>query len=160
MSEYTLRELAETSWILERDGSKIGLVTATADGLKYLGIGERRLFLTAEDLGSFLGGTVTVANRDDDEVGDEVGSVEGYPIKHRSAFDIVIGDVVTYAKANKGKARFAAGYFGLEFGHGWTASYCPRAQTLEQYPYVGPFRTRLEMLNAMAAKKRSQGRDV
>lgn len=156
----TLRELTDTCWILERDGTKIGLVSATPDGLKYIGVGERQTFATADALGIFLGGQVTIEGRDEDESGDEIGNIDGYPIKHKSAFDIATGDLVTYAKTAKGKARFAAGYFGLEFDHGWTASYCPRSQTLEQYTYIGPFRSRLEMLNAIAAKKRSQGKDV
>ena len=160
MMHHILHELTDTSWILARDGTKIGLVTATADGLKYIGHGERKTFATADDLGDFLGGVVTIEGRDEDESGDEIGNVEGYPIKHRAAFDITLGDVVTYAKTAKSKARFAAGYFGLHFDHGWTASYCPRSQTLEQYSYIGPFRSRLEMLNAIAAKKRSQGSHV
>ena len=160
MITNVLRELTDTCWILERDGTKVGLVSATPAGLKYIGVAQRQTFATADDLGTFLGGSVSIEGRDEDESGDEIGNVEGYPIKHKAAFDISTADIVTYAKTAKGKARFAAGYFGLEFDHGWTASYCPRSQTLADYNYIGPFRTRLEMLNAIAAKKRSQGKDV
>jgi len=69
-------------------------------------------------------------------------------------FDVEEGDIVTYAKTTKGKARFAAGYYALDFDHGWTGSYCPRTSTLEENTYIGPFRTKLEMQNAMAQKKR------
>ena len=86
--------------------------------------------------------------------GDEIGEVNGYPIKHRVAFDIVEDEIVTYTKAAKSKARYAAGYFAIEFEHGWTPSYCPRIQTVLNNTYIGPFRSKLEMQNAMSQKKR------
>lgn len=155
MINWQLKDLTETSWILSKDGTKTALVVATAEGIKVIGQIEKKLFASADELGEYLGGDITVESREvDNDDGDEIGQVNGYPIKHKAAFDIVEGDIVTYARAANSKARFAAGYYALEFGHGWTASYCPRLQTLEDNTYIGPYRTKLEMQNAMSQKKR------
>lgn len=155
MIHWQLKDVSENSWILSKDGTMSALVVATADGLKVIGNMERKLFESADELGSYLGGTLTIEPRDaDNEDGDEIGEINGYPIKHRVAFDIVEDEIVTYTKAAKSKARYAAGYFAIEFDHGWTPSYCPRIQTVLNNTYIGPFRSKLEMQNAMSQKKR------
>lgn len=156
MITWQLKDLTENSWVLSKDGTRTALVVATPDGIKVIGNIGQKLFASADELGTYLGGEIIVESRESDsEDGDEVGEVNGYPIKHKAAFDITEGDIVTYAKAAKSKTRFAAGYYALEFGHGWTASYCPRYQTLEDNTFIGPYRTKLEMQNAMSQKKRA-----
>lgn len=155
MSSYKLKEITEASYILEKDGSNTGLVTITAEGFKVIGPFDRKLFMDADELTAYLGGSLQIEAREtDDDKDDEIGQINGYPIKHKAVFDVEEGDIVTYAKTTKGKARFAAGYYALDFDHGWTGSYCPRTSTLEENAYIGPFRTKLEMQNAMAQKKR------
>ena len=155
MSTYKLKEVTEASYILEKDGSNTGLVTITAEGFKVIGPFDRKLFADADELTRYLGGDLSIEAREsEDDKEDEIGQINGYPIKHKAVFDVEEGDIVTYAKTAKGKARFAAGYYALDFEHGWTGSYCPRAQTLEENQFIGPFRTKLEMQNAMAQKKR------
>jgi len=155
MSSFKLKEITETSYLLEKDGSNTGLVTVTVDGFKVIGPFDRKLFANADELTKYLGGMLTIEPREsDDDKEDEIGQINGYPIKHKAVFDVEEGDIVTYAKTAKGKARFAAGYYALDFEHGWTGSYCPRTQTLEENAFIGPFRTKLEMQNAMAQKKR------
>ena len=155
MSSYKLKEITEASYIFEKDGSNTGLVTITAEGFKVIGPFDRKLFMDADELTAYLGGSLQIEAREtDDDKDDEIGQINGYPIKHKAVFDVEEGDIVTYAKTTKGKARFAAGYYALDFDHGWTGSYCPRTSTLEENAYIGPFRTKLEMQNAMAQKKR------
>lgn len=155
MSIWNLKPVTETSWILECDDIRHSMVLITPDGLKILGPLERKTFTDTSDLQNYLGSKVTIEARDDDsESGDEIAQVDGYPIKHGSAFDIEKDLIITYAKAIGSKVRFAAGYYAIDFEHGWTASYCPRTNTLATHGYIGPFRTKLEMQNAISAKKR------
>jgi hypothetical protein len=155
MSTYKLKELTETSYILDKDGSYTGLVTITTEGFKVIGPFDRKVFSDAAELTSYLGGDLSIEPREsEDDKEDEIGQINGYPIKHKAVFDVEEGDIVTYSKTSKGKARFAAGYYALDFEHGWTGSYCPRTQTLDENQFIGPFRTKLEMQNAMAQKKR------
>jgi len=156
MTQWTLKQITETSYILEKDGTNLGMMIIKPQEYRLIGAFERRSFEDFDDLQTWLGGSLTAEARDqDDDKEDEIGQINGYPIKHKSAFDIEQGSIVTYAKTAKGKARFAAGYFALNFDHGWTGSYCPRAQTLAENCYIGPFRTKLEMQNAMSQKKRT-----
>jgi hypothetical protein len=155
MSHYKLKEITETSYILEKDGSNTGLVIVSTDGFKVIGPFDKKVFGDADELTRYLGGDLTIEAREsEDDKEDEIGQINGYPIKHKAVFDVEEGDIVTYSKASKSKARFAAGYYALDFEHGWTGSYCPRTQTLEENQFIGPFRTKLEMQNAMAQKKR------
>ena len=155
MSHYKLKEITETSYILEKDGSNTGLVTVSTDGFKVIGPFDKKVFCDADELTRYLGGDLTIEAREsEDDKEDEIGQINGYPIKHKAVFDVEEGNIVTYSKASKSKARFAAGYYALDFEHGWTGSYCPRTQTLEENQFIGPFRTKLEMQNAMAQKKR------
>lgn len=157
MSNWTLKAVTEASWILERDGIKHSMVFVTENGLRIMGPMEQKLFSSTDELAQVLGGKLTIDAKDDDgSSGDEIGQVDGYPIKHGNVFDIEQGTIVTYAKASGSKVRFAAGYFAFDFDHGWTASYCPRTTTLETHPFIGPFRSKLEMQNAISAKKRER----
>lgn len=155
MSGWTLRSVTESAWLLERDGVRHSMVVFNGESYKVIGPLERKLYASLDELDAELGGGIKMENREGDgEAGDEIGQVDGYPIKHASAFDIELGDMVTYGKAPKSKVRFAAGYYAISFEHGWTASYCPRLDTLQNHGYIGPFRSKLEMQNAISAKKR------
>lgn len=155
MAGWVLKCLTESTWILERDGVRHSMVVATDQGLKVIGPLERKLFASMDELSAEVGGKLTVENRDEDGAsGDEISHIDGYPIKHSNAHDINRDGLVTYSKAPNSKARFAAGYYAIDFDHGWTQSYCPRISTLETHGYIGPFRSKLEMQNAISAKKR------
>lgn len=155
MSAWTLKPVTDVTWILERDGVKHSMVFATEAGFRVIGPLEKKIYGSTDELSKALGGSLSVERRDDDsESGDEIGQVDGYPIKHSHAFDIAKDGLVTYSKAPNSKVRFAAGYYAIDFDHGWTSSYCPRTTTLDTHGYIGPFRSKLEMQNAISAKKR------
>ena len=44
MSHYKLKEITETSYILEKDGSNTGLVTVSTDGFKVIGPFDKKVF--------------------------------------------------------------------------------------------------------------------
>lgn len=132
----------------------------TEDGIKSIGPMDKKLFASTDELQSYLGSALRVeAVEADDEQGEEIGNIQGYPVKHRTVFDVEEhdhpnGKLISYSKTNKGKTKFAAGYFAIDFEHGWTASYCPRWQTLEEHGFIGPFYSKLEMQSAISAEKR------
>jgi hypothetical protein len=160
MNTWTLKALTDTSYILNKDGINHSIVTLTEEGLKAIGPLDQKLFPSTDDLEKYLGSSLSVEIKDtDSDDGEEIGNIEGYPIKHKTACDIETVDtnnkqVITYAKITKSKARFAAGYYALLFDNGWTGSYCPRIQTLENYEFIGPFYSKLEMQNSISQKKR------
>lgn len=54
------------------------------------------------------------------------------------------GNLPLYKKTATGKSVFAAGYYIIKFKQ-WLPSYCPKLDTLEKYPYEGPYPTEWEM---------------
>jgi hypothetical protein len=50
-----------------------------------------------------------------------------------------------FAKSDKSKSQYCAGYYVIKFRKGWVKSLCPKLITLERNNYYGPFKTENEM---------------
>ena len=44
-----------------------------------------------------------------------------------------------FTKSSQSKSLYCAGYYIIKFNKGWVKSFCPKAITIERYPYQGPF---------------------
>ena len=51
----------------------------------------------------------------------------------------------TYTKTENSKTLYAAGYYGLHFNGVWRNTYCVKLETLDNYEFVGPFKTKTEL---------------
>lgn len=152
MADYKLKPITENSWILHTNGNKLGMLIQNANGYKVIGSLDRKAFDNLEDLSQFLGGKITVEDVEQEQE-SEISDVDGYPIKHPMAYDIQLETYPSYTKVEHSSTRYAAGYYGVQFPNGWVSSYCPKITTLEDNKWIGPFRTRLEMLNAITQQK-------
>jgi hypothetical protein len=54
-----------------------------------------------------------------------------------------------FAKSDKSKSQYCAGYYVIKFRKGWVKSFCPKLITLERYPFQGPFKTESEMKSTL-----------
>jgi hypothetical protein len=149
---YELKELTSTSWILQNSGVRVAVITKVDGVLNSIGKLDRKTFADLDDLSNFLGDNVEMVNTAEDDQGDVLGDIKGYPVKHRSVVPTEDHRVLPVYK--RGKVSHSAGYYGIRFKNGWVTSFCPKLLTLEENEYIGPFRTRLEMLNAISQKKR------
>ena len=154
MQEYTMKPMTESSWILQRNGNRIALVT-TKDG-KLISIGklEKNKFEDIKDLEKFLGSKIEIEQTEEESTA-ELGNVGGYPVKHAGAVPVDGAELPVYKRTKNSNTEYSAGYYGIKFNHGWTASYCPKLTTLTENEFVGPFTTKLEMQNSMSQKKRA-----
>lgn len=152
MAEYTLKPMTDTSWILQRDGVRLALILAKDGEYHSMGKLERNKFKDLADLGKFLGGKVEIEQVEEDATGEELGNINGYPVKHMNAVPTEGEELPVY---KRGKTPHSAGYYGIKFAHGWVTSYCPKLTTLTENEFIGPFRTKLEMLNSIAQRKRA-----
>lgn len=152
MADYKLKSITENSWILHLNGNKIAMLIYANGSYKAMGTLDRKSFTDLDDLASFLGGKVSI-EEPEPEADMEVADVDGYPIKHSAAYDINLGAYPSYSKTANSTTKYAAGYYGVRFHHGWVSSYCPKTSTLDENNWIGPFRTRLEMLNAITQQK-------
>ena len=74
-------------------------------------------------------------------------NVHGYPCPqhpYNPIFDVQ-KQLPIYTKTPKSKSMFCAGYYIICFDKGWRKAYCPKAITLQRYPYKGPIKSKIEM---------------
>lgn len=152
MIEFKLKPVTETSWILHSSGVRLAMIVANGSGFRAIGQIEKKEFDNLEDLSKHLGGPVEFEEVEQ-EAEPEASDVNGYPIKHSTSFDVKEDKYPSYSKVAGSSLRFAAGYYGVLFAHGWVTSYCPKITTLEENKWIGPFRTKLEMRNAITQQK-------
>jgi hypothetical protein len=149
---YILKPVTENSWILQKDGVRLAIITRKDDQLSALGKLGRNKFNDIKDLSGFLQANVRVEEKIEDDDSEVLGDIKGYPVKHQAVIPVVDFDTLPVYK--RGKVPHSAGYYGIRFKNGWVTSFCPKLSTLEENEYIGPFRTKLEMLNSISQKKR------
>lgn len=155
MTKYTLKPLTDTSWILNCDGNRVGLVSKIDQQLKIIGKVIPGKYLNFDAISAALGTKLIIEQPIVDVTQDkETGEVGGFPIKHNEWHNILLDKTPSYTRVAKSEARYAAGYFGLKFPNGWTPSFCPKLATLNEYEYIGPFTTKLEMQQQISSKNK------
>lgn len=132
-------------YIVEQSGSKIGTLKSTESGyILYNSNDNSETFY--ENLDSFTfeeKKTKTFIN----------DTVYGYPANTEQAHHIdLLDNVPVFKKTANSSVHFAAGYYCLLFPMGWRPSFCPRYDTLEKYPYSGPFKSEEDMNLALKRK--------
>lgn len=152
MNSFKLKPLADKSWILHSNGTRLAMVILSDDGYKVIGQIDRKTFKDLDDMSSHLGGKITIEEVEQDTE-PEAGDIDGYPIKHSSYHDVKQDAYPSYSRVQGSSNRFAAGYYGVLFNHGWVYSFCPKTTTLDENEWIGPFRTKLEMQNAITQRK-------
>ena len=151
--KYVLKQLLENSWILTEDSVRIGLVTKTNTGLSIVGKVDKKSFDSIVDLESYLGSTISI-EQVTQPIEKESGNINGFPIKHDLFYNLETDPIPSYTRTERSSTRYAAGYYGLKFPHGWTASFCPKFTTLTDYECIGPFKSKMEMQHHIGTKNR------
>jgi hypothetical protein len=130
---------------------RLALLTAKDGELISMGKLGKSKFADVKDLEKFLGSKVDI-EKPDEELTEELAVINGYPAKHSGT--VASETELDLPVYKRGKTEHSAGYYGVKFSHGWVTSYCPKLTTLTENEHCGPFRTKLEMLNAISQKKR------
>ena len=134
------------SWLLERDGRKVGTLNKERSSYSILKNGNKIAVGTVKDVKEKLGIVFF----------DVVKSVKS-ETKEYAVYDFPCGSkpfgsvydirkrLPIYAKSTKSKSQYCAGYYVIKFRKGWVKSFCPKLITLDRYPFHGPFKTEVEM---------------
>jgi hypothetical protein len=134
------------SWLLERDGKKVGTLNKERSSYSILKNGNKIAIGTVKDVKEKLGVVFF----------DVVKSVKS-ETKEYAVYDFPCGSkpfgsvydirkrLPIYAKSTKSKSQYCAGYYVIKFRKGWVKSFCPKLITLDRYPFHGPFKTEVEM---------------
>jgi len=149
---YTIEIVKDKFWILEDSGIKLGIIRKTRSSdfeviTKDAGIETVTQDALTSKYGSKILESKKVKKIESVDYGKDIDEVEGYPSKHRSYNKSTDEKgIPVYTKTEKSKVVYAAGYYGLAFpGAGWKNAYCVKRETLDNYEYIGPFKTKTHL---------------
>lgn len=143
------------SWLLETDGLKVGTLNKERSSYSILKDGKKISVGTAKDVKEKLG-IVFFDVAKTSKIETKEYSVYDFPCGSKpygSVYDIR-KKLPIYAKSNKSKSQYCAGYYVIKFRKGWVKSYCPKLITLDRYPFHGPFKTEAEMKQMLTTLSR------
>tara|TARA_A200000159_G_C7167037_1_gene273773 strand:- start:181 stop:672 length:492 start_codon:yes stop_codon:yes gene_type:complete len=160
---YTTEIIKDKFWILEDAGVKLGTIRKKDDSDFEVIIRSKGVEILSTDAlttkyGSSILEPKLVKRIESVEYGKSIDEVLGYPCKHKG-FNTVLKDikgkqVPVYTKTENSKTLYAAGYYGLHFNGVWRNTYCVKLETLENYEFVGPFKSKSEVeAEALKASK-------
>jgi hypothetical protein len=127
-------------WILQDGDRKVGNIEACAGGyqvkiqnqieqFKTIRMAAQRVDIQFESVGKTINHRVTS------------NLVHGYPAAgkiYNPMWDVKL-KLPIYTKTSKSKSWFAAGWYRVIKGRGWTVTQDPKLIVLQRYAYQGPF---------------------
>lgn len=138
--------LTKKSWLLSRGIGKLGLLRKIETGYAIMGGPHPGKYTELKELESQFNDKVKFVEAKKIREEKEETIIEGYPVKHNPIFLVESdGNLHTYVKKEGSSDIYIAGYFCIQFKEKWQSSFCPRAKTLEEHPWKGPFKDKLTM---------------
>jgi len=143
-------------WIVEQDGTKIATLHKKENNKFVLSSTNGEvMFNKKQDLTKQFGEDFFLNSVKVKVTQPEVHECHGYPTMcapYNSMYD-VRRKLPLFTKSAQSKSLYCAGYYIIKFNKGWVKSFCPKAITIERYPYQGPFTDKLEMKTVLANAK-------
>lgn len=136
-------------WLVKDNGIKIGSISKDKKGYSFLCNG-RQIPLDSSEIKNYFGSVLSEESLKQNKIAklnEDSYSIYDYPCSSRP-FDPVYSvkkKLPLFAKSDKSKSQYCAGYYVIKFRKGWVKSFCPKLITLERYQYHGPFKTETEM---------------
>lgn len=129
-------------WIVEQAGEKVATIQAAPDGVVLVKGQKREKFVSLKLLKDKYNIHVGRAPKAEKKAVNtyEIYSFptdcrpynELYDVRRRLPF---------YTKSSKSKSVFCAGYYAIQLNGEWDEHFCPKAITVNRYPYHGPYAT-------------------
>jgi hypothetical protein len=143
-------------WIVEQDGEKIATLHKKENNKFILSSTNGEImFNESEELTSKFGNAFFLSSSEPAKVSTETYEFHGFPTScapYNAMFD-VRRKLPLFTKSAQSKSLYGAGYYIIKFDKGWVKSFCPKAITVERYPYKGPFKSELEMKMVLSNAK-------
>lgn len=139
-------------YIVEDSNGKVGTVKVSGDAVEYYNTQlDTSVTMTLKEF------TVQfdVENKDRNTSTD-FATVYGYPTNTIEVFNERSQDnLPVFTKKEASKLEYVAGYYALLYpNNGWTRAYVPKLKTLDDYQWIGPFKTESDMLLAIRRKRK------
>ena len=144
-------------WIVEQDGTKIATLHKKENNKFVLSSTNGEvMFNKKDDLTKQFGKDFFLTNtKIKVTTSTDINECHSYPTSCRpynSMYDVK-RKLPLFTKSNASKSLYCAGHYIIKFDKGWVKSFCPKAITVERYPYKGPFKTELEMKAVLSNAK-------
>jgi hypothetical protein len=143
-------------WIVEQDGTKIATLHKKENNKFVLSSTNGEvMFNKKQDLTKQFGEDFFLNSVKVKVTQPEEHECHGFPTMcapYNSMYD-VRRKLPLFTKSSQSKSLYCAGYYIIKFNKGWVKSFCPKAITIERYPYQGPFMDKLEMKTVLANAK-------
>jgi hypothetical protein len=144
-------------WIVEQDGTKIATLHKKENNKFVLSSTNGEImFNKKDDLTKQFGKDFFLTNtKIKVTTSTDINECHGYPTSchpYNSMYDVK-RKLPLFTKSNASKSLYCAGHYIIKFDKGWVKSFCPKAITVERYPYKGPFKTELEMKAVLSNAK-------
>jgi len=149
--------LEDKFWIIEDNNKRVGTLSRNEDRYFYQRGDKTEVFNTEKQMKKYLG-KITWTSKEVEETKEEVDmEIYGFPTSAPAAtslFDIK-RKLPLFTKSIKSTSLYCAGYYIIRFEKGWLKSFSPKIMTLESYDYQGPFKTSVEMKEALKIANRT-----
>lgn len=152
MSVEAKEILKDKFWIVESNGERFGTLSVNEEKQYMLTNDEgTRFFPSVKKLKQTLNTEISFTTAPEvEEVSDKI--VHGYATSctpYNPMYDVQ-KKLPLFTKSEKSKSLYCAGYFIIRFDKGWVKSFCPKMITVERYETQGPFKSDIEMRQALS----------
>ena len=138
-------------WIVESEGERVGTLSVSEDKQYMLSdTSGTRFFSNLKQLKNNFDSEISWTTVKEDVVIDK--EVHGFPASctpYNPMFDVK-QKLALFTKSPKSKSLYCAGYYIIQFDKGWVKSFCPKLITVERYETKGPFKSEIEMRQALS----------
>jgi len=135
-------------WILESEGEKFATLSKDKKGYSLFCKGQKIEVNTLNEIKERFGITINEDSFVKEHIPvSKTTDIYGFPLKGKAYSPLwnVQKRLPIYAKSEKSKSLFCAGYYIIKFRKGWCKAFCPKLITLERNEFKGPFTTEVEM---------------
>ena len=130
-------------WVVENDGEQVASILTSPEGVTFVYNEKRENFVSIKLLKDKY--NITIAKEKKPKRESHISyDVYGFPCDHKPYNSLlnISKKLPVYAKTNKSKSFYCAGYYLVKIGNSYTPAYCPKLITLNRYEFIGPFQTK------------------
>lgn len=144
-------------WIVEEDGARVGTLHKKENNKFVLSSNDGNTHFSKKDELIKAFGTDFFETKIKTTISTqpEIRDVYDYPTSchpYNPMFNVQ-RKLPLFTKSAASKSLYCAGYYIIRFDKGWVRSFCPKLITIERYENRGPFKTELEMKQALSNVK-------
>jgi len=161
-----LQQISDVAWLVHRGTERIGILNKDVqDHYTFISGQTMEIFNNDDEVIQHFGNINLFEEKIEQPTSKQDGFyIKGHLVDYPNPIPVDITDpeyredIPLYTKTEGSDVYYAAGWYCIHFGKGWKHGHGPKLNTLLQYGYEGPFKTRLECkqrLKALNKEKRN-----